>query len=81
MIPLEIIIPEGTILSPSKEAAVVGGNVETSQKIVDLILKPFCHVACSQGTMNNFIFPVLSKICIHSKIKFELPSVPIFRPQ
>jgi 5-oxoprolinase (ATP-hydrolysing) len=41
LIPLEIIIPDGTILSASKEAAVVGGNVETSQKLVDLILKPF----------------------------------------
>jgi 5-oxoprolinase (ATP-hydrolysing) len=30
--------------------------VETSQKIVDLILKPFQLVACSQGTMNNFLF-------------------------
>ena len=56
LVPLKIIIPDGSILSPSKEAAVVGGNVETSQKLVDLILKPFNYVACSQGTMNNFIF-------------------------
>ena len=56
LMPLQIIIPENTILSPSKEAAVVGGNVETSQKLVDLILKPFKFVACSYGTMNNFIF-------------------------
>ncbi len=34
----------------------VGGNVETSQRIVDLILKPFGVVAASQGTMNNFLF-------------------------
>jgi hypothetical protein len=33
--------PDGTILSVSKEAAVVGGNVKTSQKLVDIILKPF----------------------------------------
>jgi len=56
LIPIEILIPDGSILSPSKNAAVVGGNVETSQKLVDLILKPFNHVACSQGTMNNFLF-------------------------
>lgn len=54
--PITIIIPENSILSPSKEAAVVGGNVETSQKLVDLILKPFQFVGCSQGTMNNFLF-------------------------
>lgn len=54
--PLAILIPDHSILSPSKEAAVVGGNVETSQKVVDLILKPFQFVACSQGTMNNFLF-------------------------
>ena len=56
LVPLSIIIPENSILSPSKEAAVVGGNVETSQKLVDLIFKPFNFVACSQGTMNNFLF-------------------------
>ena len=56
LIPIEIIIPENSILSPSKNAAVVGGNVETSQKLTDLILKPFNYVACSQGTMNNFLF-------------------------
>ena len=54
--PVQIIIPENCILSPSQTAAVVGGNVETSQKLVDLILKPFGYVACSQGTMNNFLF-------------------------
>ncbi len=36
--------------------AVVGGNVETSQRLVDTILKLFGIQACSQGTMNNFIF-------------------------
>lgn len=54
--PIEIIIPVESILSPSKNSAVVGGNVETSQRIVDLILKPFGVVAASQGTMNNFLF-------------------------
>jgi 5-oxoprolinase (ATP-hydrolysing) len=56
LVPITIIIPDHTILSPSPEAAVVGGNVETSQKLVDLILKPFECVSCSQGTMNNFLF-------------------------
>lgn len=65
--PLTIIIPDNTILSPSKDAAVVGGNVETSQKLVDLILKPFDYVACSQGTMNNFLFGT-DKFCYYETI-------------
>lgn len=54
--PVTIIIPKKSILSPSEKSAVVGGNVETSQRLVDLILKPFRYVAASQGTMNNFLF-------------------------
>lgn len=59
--PVEITIPKG-ILNPDfhedpKECpAVVGGNTETSQRLVDLLLKPFKQIACSQGTMNNVIF-------------------------
>jgi 5-oxoprolinase (ATP-hydrolysing) len=59
--PIDIILPEG-ILNPDFNAeaakcpAVVGGNTETSQRLVDLLLKPFEHIACSQGTMNNVIF-------------------------
>ncbi len=41
---------------PKKSPAVVGGNVETSQRIVDTLLKAFNIVACSQGTMNNLLF-------------------------
>jgi 5-oxoprolinase (ATP-hydrolysing) len=58
---LEIIIPEG-ILNPhgtgSKEdwPAVAGGNVETSQRVVDCILGALGLAAASQGTMNNFLF-------------------------
>lgn len=54
--PVTIIIPPKSILSPSLTSAVVGGNVETSQRLVDVILKPFKFVAASQGTMNNFLF-------------------------
>tara|TARA_R110002096_G_scaffold100173_4_gene221963 strand:+ start:8925 stop:12620 length:3696 start_codon:yes stop_codon:yes gene_type:complete len=42
--------------NPRECPAVVGGNVETSQRVVDTILKLFGIQACSQGTMNNFIF-------------------------
>jgi len=54
--PIRFIIPEGTILRPSDSAAVVGGNVLTSQRVVDVILKAFGAAAGSQGCMNNFTF-------------------------
>jgi len=54
--PLEIIIPEGSLLSPEPPAAVVAGNVETSQYIVDALFGALGTLAASQGTMNNFTF-------------------------
>jgi len=50
---VKIIIPEGSLLDPSEDAAVVGGNVLTSQRIVDVILTAFEICAASQGCMNN----------------------------
>ncbi len=52
--PLEIIIPEGSMINPRYPAAVVAGNVETSQVIVDTLLGALGVAAASQGTMNNF---------------------------
>lgn len=54
--PLEIIIPDGSMLNPRYPAAVVAGNVETSQCITDALFGALGIVACSQGTMNNFTF-------------------------
>ena len=54
--PLEIIIPEGCLLNPQYPAAVVAGNVETSQYIVDTLYGALNMLAASQGTMNNFTF-------------------------
>ncbi|KAI1268420.1 hydantoinase [Xylariaceae sp. FL1019] len=54
--PIEIFCPPNTILSPSLKAATVGSNVETSQRIVDLIFKAFRAAAASQGTCNNLTF-------------------------
>jgi 5-oxoprolinase (ATP-hydrolysing) len=54
--PIEVIIPKNSLLWPSSEAAVVGGNVLTSQRITDIILKGFSACANSQGCMNNFTF-------------------------
>ncbi|ERT08795.1 hydantoinase B/oxoprolinase family protein [Lyngbya aestuarii BL J] len=54
--PLNIIIPEGCMLNPRYPAAVVAGNVETSQTIVDALYGALGVMAASQGTMNNFTF-------------------------
>lgn len=51
--PLNIIIPEKSILNPSYPAAVVAGNVETSQLVVDCLFGALGTVAAAQGTMNN----------------------------
>uniref|UniRef100_S4R7X5 5-oxoprolinase, ATP-hydrolysing n=1 Tax=Petromyzon marinus TaxID=7757 RepID=S4R7X5_PETMA len=56
LFPVRVVIPEGSILSPSLGAAVVGGNVLTSQRIVDVIFRAFSVCAASQGCMNNITF-------------------------
>ena len=59
MRPVELILPEGSIVNAKPPAAVAGGNVETSQRIVDVLLKAFAQIvpqripAASSGTMNN----------------------------
>jgi 5-oxoprolinase (ATP-hydrolysing) len=59
--PLAIVIPEGLLnpavgTSPQDSPAIVGGNVETSQRIVDVLLGALGIAAASQGTMNNLTF-------------------------
>ena len=54
--PVKIIIPEGTILSPSFPAAVVAGNVEVSQAVTNCLFGALGIMAASQGTMNNLTF-------------------------
>ena len=54
--PLTIVIPEGSMLKPRYPAAVVAGNVETSQAITDTLYGALGVLAASQGTMNNFTF-------------------------
>jgi 5-oxoprolinase (ATP-hydrolysing) len=58
---VDLQIPRGILnpdfaSDPAKAPAVVGGNVETSQRVVDTLLKAFGIAACSQGTMNNVLF-------------------------
>lgn len=58
---VELRIPEGILNPPftadaTTSPAVVGGNVETSQRVVDALIKALGVAACSQGTMNNVLF-------------------------
>jgi 5-oxoprolinase (ATP-hydrolysing) len=54
--PVTVIIPPKSFLSPSGSAAVVGGNVLTSQRVTDVIFKAFQACAASQGDCNNLTF-------------------------
>jgi 5-oxoprolinase (ATP-hydrolysing) len=54
--PVEIHIPDRSLLSPDPDRAVAGGNVETSQRVVDVLLGALGTCAASQGTMNNLSF-------------------------
>nr|MBA3897072.1 hydantoinase B/oxoprolinase family protein [Sphingomonadaceae bacterium] len=54
--PVTIVVPEGSMLNPHYPAAVVAGNVETSQAITDALFGALGAMASAQGTMNNFTF-------------------------
>ena len=54
--PIEIVIPPGTFLSPYPGAAVVAGNTEVSQATCNALFGALGALACSQATMNNFLF-------------------------
>jgi 5-oxoprolinase (ATP-hydrolysing) len=54
--PIRLVVPEGSMLNPSYPAAVVAGNVETSQVVTDALFAATGRLAPSQGTMNNFTF-------------------------
>lgn len=54
--PIQVIVPEGSMLRPRSPAAVVAGNVETSMCIVNALYGALGVLAASQGTMNNFTF-------------------------
>ena len=54
--PIRLVVPDGSMLNPSYPAAVVAGNVETSQVVTDALFAATGRLAPSQGTMNNFTF-------------------------
>jgi 5-oxoprolinase (ATP-hydrolysing) len=53
---VRLVLPEPSLLSPGPERAVAGGNVETSQRVVDVLLAAAGLLAASQGSMNNLSF-------------------------
>jgi len=56
LVPLEIKVPEGSLLNPEPPAAVVAGNVETSQAVTNALFLATGKLAAAQGTMNNLSF-------------------------
>ncbi|MEY1556479.1 hydantoinase B/oxoprolinase family protein [Yoonia sp. R2331] len=54
--PLDLVIPEGSMINPSFPAAVISGNTEVSQAIADTLFGALGVIAGSQGTMNNFVY-------------------------
>ncbi len=56
--PVKLSVPEGSILNPQPPAPVASGNVETSQRLADLLFMALGVAAASQGTMNNLLFQV-----------------------
>src|SRR5437764_4388694 len=80
MRPLRIIAPEGTIVNARPPAAVCGGNVETSQRIVDVLYKCLAQAmpdripAASQGTMNNLAFGATDPRTKHPVAYYETVS-------
>jgi len=56
MKPLQVVLPDESMINPSYPAAVIAGNVETSQVVVDTLFGAVGVMAAPQGTMNNFIW-------------------------
>ena len=67
MEPVELVLPEGCFLNPvfsgdaTRDPAVVGGNVEVSQRLVDTLIKAFGLQACSQGTISISSLPACGR--------------------
>src|SRR5262249_31486956 len=75
--PINIVIPKGSMLSPQYPAAVVAGNVETSQAVTNCLFGALGAVAAAQGTMNNLNFGN-SKYQYYETICSGSPAAPGF---
>ncbi len=77
MKPIEVIAPEGTVVNAVHPASVAGGNVETSQRIVDVLFKALAQAlpnripAASQGTMNNLTIGGIDSRPGHPALEFS----------
>jgi hypothetical protein len=71
--PLEVIVPEGSMLNPRPPAATVAGNVETSQCLTDALYGALGVMAASYGTMNNFTFGSTSPSWLPRRMVFSDP--------
>ncbi|GAB7344536.1 hypothetical protein MBLNU457_2362t1 [Dothideomycetes sp. NU457] len=67
--PIHVKIPKKSFLSPSSTAAVVGGNVLTSQRVTDVVLKAFEACAASQGDCNNLTFGFGGNVAGETEVK------------
>ena len=67
--PVKVHIPKKSFLSPSPTAAVVGGNVLTSQRVTDVILRAFNACAASQGDCNNLTFGFGGNVAGQDQVK------------
>lgn len=67
--PINVKIPKRSFLSPSATAAVVGGNVLTSQRVTDVVLKAFQACAASQGDCNNLTFGFGGNVSGQNEVK------------
>ena len=67
--PVSVFIPPGSILDPSEDAAVVGGNVLTSQRLVDVIFKAFKVCAASQVSVLVCSYLCYSSWCTPNLLK------------
>src|SRR6185295_13457820 len=77
MEPIEVIAPEGTVVNAVHPASVAAGNVETSQRIVDVLFKALSRAlpekipAASQGTMNNLTIGGIDPVSLREFSYYE----------
>ncbi len=56
--PIQVIVPPESVLAPTENVAVCAGNVESSQRVTDVIIKAFQACAAGQGGCNNLTFGI-----------------------
>jgi N-methylhydantoinase B len=78
--PVNVNLPEGTLLNPGRPFAVAAGNVETSQRVVDVVFGALSQAlpklipAASQGTMNNFAFGYMNRSAFRNRPNSDVAS-------